>query len=486
MGSEVTALAAEAPNSFAFGPFVLVPDRQLLLKDGAPVRIGGRALDILTALIQRQGNVVSKRQLMAEVWPDMMVDEGNLKVNMAALRRILDEDPGQPRYIATVVGRGYRFIATIRPSGFQDFRSTSDTLARQANSASVSVTRIFGRAGAISSILRELESARLISIVGPGGTGKTTVALAVAREAVGSFDDGVRFVDLTPLHDHSLVPAAVAAAVGVDNPAALHDYLRHRKMLLVLDNCEHLINAVADCADQILTGARNVKLLATSREPLCIKGERVRRLSGLNVPPASSQIKADDALDFAAVQLFADRATRKCPSFRLTDANAPIVSEICRRMDGLALAIERVAMRVNTLEVGKMLDHINKRFHMLDGYHAGPERHRTLTAAIDWSYGLLSDSEQAVMRRLSVFTGAFSLELACAVGAGDGVDPGSVIEDVANLAAKSLLIATLRDGEMDYQLTNIARAFALEKLVASGEFESAQRRQAHHGGGGNE
>jgi predicted ATPase/DNA-binding winged helix-turn-helix (wHTH) protein len=489
MGPELSAHAMKAVNCFAFGPFELIPGRRLLLKDGKPVRIGGRAFDILTVLVRHQGNVVSKRQVMAHAWPGAVVDEGNLKVNVAALRRVLGEDPDQPRYIATVVGRGYRFITPVRSSYLDDADPISSTLPRRANNLPTRTAPIFGRAAAIGSILHELETTRLVSIVGPGGIGKTTVALAVAHEATASFEDGAWLVDLSPLNDQSSVADAVSMAIGLDArpghnpaalPAALHDHLRDRKMLLLLDNCEHLIDAVASWADRILASVKHVNLLITSREPLCIKGERVRRLFGLNIPPASSKIRAADALEFAAVQLFVDRASGRSRSFRLDDANAPIVSEICRRMDGLALGIERIAMRADTMDVGKMLDHIDNRFHMLDGYHAGPERHRTLTAAIDWNYNLLSEDEQAVMRRLSTFAGDFSLEPACAVAADVGVDPAGVVEDVASLVAKSLLTATARQGEMDYRLTNIARAFGRERLVANGEFDSARRRHAEH------
>jgi predicted ATPase len=221
-----------------------------------------------------------------------------------------------------------------------------------------------------------------------------------------------------------------------------------------------------------------VKLITTSREPMCIRGERVRRLHGLGLPPTLAGIKARDALAFPAVQLFADRAAEKAKWFRLDDANAPNVTAICHRLDGHALAIERVAQRVGALGIAGLLDHLDRRFHMFDGYHEGPERHRTLTANVNASYALLSPSEQAVMRRLSTFAGAFSLESACAIGGAEDVDRATVVEVIASLAAKSLLTAEARDGEMQYRQAHVTRAFAMEQLIEHGELEDARRRHA--------
>ncbi|HTV19284.1 MAG TPA: winged helix-turn-helix domain-containing protein [Polyangiaceae bacterium] len=470
---------------FAFGPFVLIPDRQLLLENGAPVRIGGRALDLLKALVQRQGDVVSKRQLMSQAWPDLAVDEGNIKVNIAALRRVLCDDSGQPRYIATEVGRGYRFIAPVRLSEPCPARPPADAPSERVGQLPPCATRIFGRTAAITSIARELGSSGLVSIVGPGGVGKTTVALAVAHAAASSFDDGAWFVDLAALADPSLVPAAIARGLGLNaergsESSALHQHLLTRQVLLVLDNCEHLIDAVASCADRLLANARRLALLTTSRESLCIKGERVRRLSGSSTPPASSRIGAADALEYAAVQLFVDRATRQRASFTLSHANAPVVAEICRRTEGLPLAIECIAARIDSLDVDEMLAHVDSGAYLHDASLDRPDRHRTLSATLDGSYRLLSGSEQALMRRLSIFGGSFTLEAACVVGVSDGVTPDSVVDDVANLAAKSLLVAEPREGGMSYRQPHVARVFALEKLVASGELERVRRRHTRH------
>jgi len=297
-------------RSFSFGPFTLVPDRLLLLRDNVPVRIGGRAIDILQVLVEQAGTVVSKRELMARVWPKAVVDDSNLKVNVAVLRRALEDGgPGDPRYIATVVGRGYRFIAPLTVGDPSDIAVTPTVSSARRHNMPTATTRLIGRADVISAIQHDLQLSRLVTIVGAGGIGKTTVALAVAERAMDSFQDGVWFVDLSHFKDPTLVPAAVATAVGVsahshDLLAALCTSLQDREMLLLLDSCEHVIEAAAACATQILTRAADVKILVTSREPLLTQGERVRRLPGLAIPNTTSNLTADEALAYPAIQLF--------------------------------------------------------------------------------------------------------------------------------------------------------------------------------------
>ncbi|KQY13613.1 transcriptional regulator [Rhizobium sp. Root73] len=477
--------AQQMQRSYSFGPFMLFPERQLLVEGEEPVRIGGRALDLLTVLVERPGEVVGKRELLSRVWPGISVDEANLKVNMAVIRRALGENANPPNYIATVVGRGYRFIAPVSSNGSNTPPVKHKAPVERGHNLPIGTTRIVGRAESISSILRELETSRLVSIVGMGGVGKTTVSLAIAERAIGRFEHGVWLVDLSSLTDPSLVPDAIAIAIGLTSHtanmiAALCTFLQDREMLLVMDNCEQLIDSVASCVQRILASARNVKILTTSREPLCIKGERVRRLSGLGVPPASPIMTAEDALAFPSVQLFVDRASDRNASFTLRDADAPTIGEICRRLDGVALAIELAATRIDAFAIPELLDRLDDRFRLLQGHRAGPERHRTLAAALDWSYELLTEGERTILCRLSIFAGTFSLVAACAVAADDTIDGGQVVDDLGNLVSKSLVNVEALDVDVNYRMLDTTRAYAYAKLAASGEFERIRRLHAEY------
>lgn len=472
-------------RSFGFGPFVLLPERQQLLRRDRSVRIGARALEMLTALVERPGELVTKTELMARVWPDTKVEESNLKVNMAALRRALGEPRGAPVYIATVVGHGYRFVAPVVSSSVTE---TNSSVARETtpplHNLPASSTLVIGRADTIAAVRRDLSESRLVSIVGTGGVGKTTVAVAVAEGSLTLFGSGTWFVDLAPFDDSALVPSAIAAAVGMtahssNMLAALCEYLRGRDVLLVLDSCERVIDGVAACVDRLLSSAPRVKILASTREPLLVKGERVRRLAGLDAPPESADLTARDALSFSAVELFVTRAAERVDSFELSDADAPSVASICRRLDGLALAIEIAATRVDSFGMSALLAQLEDRIEVLSGNPSSTDRHRTLAWTLDWSYDLLSERERAVMRRLGAFAGAFSLTSACAVASADANDR-LVVEDLANLVAKSLVATDLAAHDVEYRLLDTTRAYALEKLSAEGEVGVTRLRHAEH------
>lgn len=471
-----------APWAFSFGPYLLVPDRHLLLCDGTPVRLGGRALDILAALVRRPGELVTKRELLELVWPDTVVEEGNLKVHVTGLRRVLGEGPDAPRYIATVIGRGYRFISPVHASRFTADTAVTPTHAARTHNLPTGIANVFGRTCEIESICRDLETTRLVSIVGAGGIGKTTVALAVCDKVLGAFNDGVWLVDLAVLKDPDLVPNAIAASIGVLSHlpttfAAVCDHLRERELLLVLDSCEHIVEATSDWVGRLLETAPGVKILVTSREPLVMAGELLRRLPGLETPPSGSCLRAQDALAFPAVQLFVERATDRLESFVLRDADAPAVGEICRRLDGLALAIELAASRIDAFGVSGLLRQLDDRFRLLIGRRAGPERHRTLSATLDWSYGLLSPDEAKLLRAVSVFAGVFDIEGAAAVS---GLACTEVVDALAHLAEQSLLAIDVDAGEIAYRLLETTRADCFERLWEKAEDRIVRQRHADH------
>jgi predicted ATPase/DNA-binding winged helix-turn-helix (wHTH) protein len=477
--------AASAARSYAFGPFVLIPEQQLLMEGPTPVRLGSRAFEILAALVERSGKLVRKDELLARAWPDTFVDDSNLKVSIAALRRTLGERPDGARYIATVKGRGYQFTAPIRLLERSASSRDAPAALPRVHNLPIAATHILGRADDIDAVLGQLEESRFVTIVGPGGIGKTRVALAVAERMIATVEYGAWFVDLALLSDPTLVPGAIATALGLKVHSAniyvaLSAFLRERPLLLVLDNCEHLIDAVAFCAERILAGAASVRILATSREPLRARGEQIYRLLPLETPADSRSLKAADVLAFAAVELFVERATASFSGFSLNDADAPVVAEICRRLDGMALAIELAATRVDAFGVREILGLLGDRFRLLKGWRTAPDRHQTLTAALDWSYDLLTESERSLLRRLSVFAGIFGLESAFAVAGDEKLGPIRLTADLANLVAKSLVCAERGQIATLYRLLDTTRNYAFLKLLEKGEFDRCRRRHAEH------
>jgi predicted ATPase/DNA-binding winged helix-turn-helix (wHTH) protein len=473
--------AAQAGGAIAFGPFHLLPTRRLLLEADRPVRLGSRALEILIALIERPGELVSKAEIIARVWPDTFVEEGNLKVQVAGLRRALGDSRGSNRYLATIPGRGYRFVAPVTR---MDEPSLPRATAEAAHHLPAPMTPMVERTDSVDALTAQTPQQRFITIVGPGGIGKTTVALAVARRLATSYEHGVRFIDLAPLLDPHLVPGAVAAGLGPEigsgNPIdGLIAALKDQQMLLVLDNCEHVIEAAAALAVEMLNRAPGVQILATSREPLRAEGEHVHRLPPLACPPASARLTAAQALGFSAVQLFVERAAATSSAFTFGDVDAPFVADICRRLDGVPLAIELAAARIDAFGVHGLAVRLRDPLQLLTGgRRPALPRHQTLRATLDWSHDLLSEPERRVLRRLAVFAGGFTLEAASAVVASAEIAAEEVVEHVANLVTKSLIAANVGGAAPCYRLLGTMRAYALEKLLDSGELEQVGHRHA--------
>src|SRR5712671_5109789 len=480
------ALEDDSPmdeESFAFGSFRLIPAQRMLLEDGKPLRLGSRALELLIALIEYAGETIRKDQLIARAWPDTVVDEGALRVHVAALRKALGDGRAGNRYIANNPGRGYSFVAPVAREQRQPATAPPDG-ATVGGNLPMPLTRIVGRDGIIAALTTQLARGRFLTIVGPGGIGKTTVALAVAETVRASYRDGVWFVALASLADPDLVPSSLGAALGISlsgaNPVfGLTAWLRDKHALIVLDSCEHVVGAAAALAEAVLKAAPRIHILATTREPSRAEGEWLHRLAPLEIPPDSADLAFCDALRYSAGQLFDDRAQATVDGFVCDDQDVNALLEICRRLDGVPLALELAAARVDAFGVKGLAARLDDRFAVLTkGRRTALPRHQTLRAAIDWSYDLLPEIEQVVFRRLAVFRGSFTMEAAAAVAVDERIKAADVIERVANLAEKSLVTTDIGGDITYHRLLDTTRSYALDKLAESGEAEEVARRHA--------
>ena len=468
---------------FQFGPFRVQPAQQALYKGADRIKLGGRAFELLVMLIQKPGELVSKEQLLARVWPNLHVDETALRVHVAAIRKALGPGPAGEPYIVNVVGRGYRFSSPVASVVQMDGPVTA---ASGPPPVSRAVTHVIGREDVIASIVRQLPQYRLVTIVGAGGIGKTTVALAVVDSLAAGDPATVRVLDLSPLTDDHLVPAAVAFGLGLPNvvedpSSAIVAHLHNSQMLLLLDCCERVVEGTAVLVERILSGAPNVRMVVTSREPLRALGERVIRLAPLATPSVAEGITAAAAAAFPAVQLFLERASASLEEFTLSDANAPLVSELCIRLDGIALAIELVAGQVNAFDLQSLLNILNDRLNLLGpSRRTAVPRHKTLRAVLDWSFETIADRERILLRRMAVFVGGAELNTVQNVGS-DGDLPRSDIPDALRLLVdKSLVVADLAEGSARYRLLDMTRAYAAERLHESGEAGMVASRHARH------
>ena len=486
MAPEVTPRGASTSldGEVSFGSFRLRAPQQLLLDGDRPIHIGARALDVLIALAERPGEIVTKDELFARVWPNLTVEEGNLRTQIALLRKALGDGEAPARYIVTVPGRGYRFVAQISRLDKQEAAVAGTPAMKALSLPPVPLMRVVGRADAVNDIANRLLRRRFTTIVGPGGIGKTTVALAVTESQAAVYEHGIFFADLAPVVDPLAVVNAVAAALGLqttskDAAADVTAFLRNKHTLLVLDSCERVIETAAVLTENVLKGAPQLHILATSREPLRAEGESIYRLSPLATPPASDRLTAAEAITFPAVELFVERAAASTDGFELSDAQAPVVADVCRRLDGIALAIELAAGRVGTFGIQGVAGRLNDRFQLLSrGRRTALPRHQTLEATLDWSYEILPQNERSTLRRLAVFPGSFGLEAACAVVANDELATDEIIDLIDRLVLKSLVVADVRGVIGIYRLLDTTRAYASQKLAESDDFGEAGRRHA--------
>jgi predicted ATPase/DNA-binding winged helix-turn-helix (wHTH) protein len=475
-------------ETLSFGPFRLVPARQLLLEGDRPLRVGHRALAILQILAERAGQVVPKNELVRLVWPNTFVDDANIRVHIAALRRVLGDEPNGIRYIVNEPGRGYCFaVPVIRTTAPAQVIRDSLKRVRPLNSTLPNcISRLIGRDDAVAKFQSELTRERMVTIVGSGGIGKTSLALVGAPSWLSDSGYEIYFVDLALVANPAGVPAAVASAISTttlheDVVGSMLSELQDRHVLVILDNCEHVISAAASLCEALLTGTKNVKVLATSREALRIPGEWIHRLAPLRTPTTSEKISVAEAMAYPSVQLFVERATANVDTYEFRDEDAPSVINICRRLGGVPLAIEFAAARVDLLDIATIAERLNDRFALLTkGHRNALPRQQTLRAVLDWSCELLSTDRKIVLRRLSVFAGAFGVDDAIVVVSGDTIPRLTVLESLSDLVAKSILIADFSGPTVLYRLLETTQMYAHEQLAAAGEAETIRLRHAKH------
>ena len=475
------ASSAAVGEQLAFGEFELAPAARALWRSGVRVSIPSRALDILVVLASRPGETLSKEELTRIVWRGAVVDETLVRVAISAARKALGENGKQ--YIATVPGRGYCFVAGVTQTTSKQSIGALDGEPLRPRRLPVQIARVVGREAVVEALAQEVTHRRLLSLVGPGGIGKTTVALAIAERLKDEFD-AIAFIDLA-MEDGRQMSAGVAAALGLnlrpqqDPIEGIAVAVERMRVLLLLDNCEHVVDLAAGFAEDLLGRAPGVTILATTRELLRAAGEWVHHLSALQLPPIASSLSAEEARGYSAVAMFEDRAAHALGGYQLDDADAQYVAEICHRLDGMALAIELAAGRLHSLGVRGLAGSLEDSFRILThGRRTALPRHQTLRATLDWSYQLLSPEDQAALRRLSVFRGAFTLNDAAAVIGSD--QRAEAADCLATLVDKSLVTARLSSRKLLYSLLETTRAYAQQKLAEVGEAGSYKRRHAEH------
>jgi predicted ATPase/DNA-binding winged helix-turn-helix (wHTH) protein len=459
--------AGHVSEGLSFGPFNLVASERLLTKDGVPVDLGARALDILITLTSAPNDVVSKKDLMSRVWPDVVVEEGSLRFHMTSLRKALGDGKNGARYITTIAGRGYCFVSPVSRRNISPENTPVVVVNFPHANLPGRLNRMVGRDEDVQKLSSHLTDSRFVTIVGAGGVGKTTVAVAVGHHLSEAFTGATLFVDLGMLSDPNLVSTAVASMLGLsvqsdDVRPSLMAHLREKRILLILDTCEHVVEAVAALAEAVMAAAPHVHILATSREALRIEGEHVYRLDSLACPPEDPDLTAEAVQAFPAAQLFVQRAVASGARLDISDSDASVVASICRKLDGVALAIELAARHVESYGLRQTAMLLDQSLALLwHGSRTAPPRQKTLHATLDWSYRLLSDLERLVLRRLAVFVGHFTLDAILEVVTSASVDQSAVLSAIDSLVVKSM-VATRPIGAMvRYRLLDTTRAYAL-------------------------
>ncbi|ANB75280.1 hypothetical protein AYM40_23070 [Paraburkholderia phytofirmans OLGA172] len=456
---------------FRFGATTVNPGRRELSHDGVCVSVGNRAFDLLVLLIEQRGMVVSKEQIMEVVWPRRVVGVNTLEGQVSLLRRALRNDRGA---IRTIAGRGYQFVGDLGigtslapdPSSL----APTSTSAFRGKGLPAHVSRLIGRETQLVEVADLIRSRRLITLVGTGGVGKTRLAIEAARQMSSYFADGTVLVELAATASAGYLPATVAAAFGFPPGDGARDLekiaptLHGRRLLIVVDNCEHLIESAAQLVETLLQMTPNSTVIATSREALRIAGERVYHVPSLDMP---SHYDAQDAVRFGAIQLFLERTGLE-PDAEV-DAYTPLIARICRQLDGIPLAIELAAACTAALGIQGVADRLDDRFQILrNGARTALPRQQTLRATVDWSHALLPPHLRTALARLSLFAGTFTLDSAQRMIGGADMPQHEVATAIAELVDKSLLCAVPNLPQMHYRLLDTIRAYARDRLVESG------------------
>lgn len=463
-----------APNlaAFGFAGFELKPQERAVIQAGTRVKLGARAFDVLMALIERRDRPVTKDELFDLVWPGLVVEENNLQVQVSTLRKVFG-----PNVIATIPGRGYQFVSLLQTASGHAAppRTTPNNLPQQR-------THFIGRAAELAQCARLLGETRLLTLTGIGGCGKTRLALQLAQQQLDRFPDGMWFVDLAPLQEAERIAVPLAAAIGMRERTGMPlvgriaEHLAAQRGVIVLDNCEHVIDAAAGIVETLLARCAELKFIVTSREGLGLAGEQIFSVRPLSLP-------ATDGLDAMnsseAVRLFVDRARLAIPDLVLDEQNAAAIADICRRLDGIALAIELAAARVAMLSFDEIRARLDDRFRLLTGGSRALPRQQTLQATMQWSNDLLSPAEQRMLRQLAVFAGGWTLAAAARIA--DVADEYEVLELLTRLHDKSL-VQVDRDaaGQPRYRMLETVRQYAQERLNDAGESDAVRRRHLQH------
>ncbi len=468
--------------TYEIGPFQLDPEAGVLSRDGTPTALGARAVAVLKTLVEHANEIVPKGRILDAAWPNLVVEESNLAVQIGAIRRVFSKTGGE-RWIETLTGRGYRFIGPVTTVASDRSRDAR----RQRSTLPEALTSFIGRESELAEIKRLLPGKRLLTLVGAGGIGKTRLALQFAAEVVDAYRDGVWLVELAPVADPTLVPQMVATVLGLkEHPGesltqTLTEHLASKHILLLVDNAEHLLAACALLADAVLRQCPHMALLATSREGLGIAGEVTYRVPSLSMPDPKQHTTPEQLLHYESVRLFVERAQLHLPQFAVTHQNALALASICYRLDGIPLALELAAARVRSMSVEEVNRGLDHRFRLLTSRsRTVVHRHQTLRSLIDWSYDLLHEAEKALLCRLSVFAGGWTLEAAEAICAGDGVDEEDVLDILTSLVDKSLVGTEERNGATRYRLPETVRQYARDLLREGGDEAQWQRRHLAH------